>query len=1058
MILSIRRWLTEHHIELAKLNGFPKGQIAGVAFRIVQDMEVKSLMPLDVCTLAEVLELPLGIVWQELGVFAQLTESLLRSLSTKKPLKRNEGTWLAFQIAYLQALQQILEQEFRLQQPWLDRAMIMTPSPINQGLASKFTLEDMHLQGLLKTLRPIKLSDTQAEQALSVVTDSFLVQQINNACVAWMIANGAEEAEAKLLVQRLGHTLTGHLLVVVAENAPQLAQLQKFVRLGNSLPSNSGNHDTLTPDTEEVQTTNITDKCDLYREHYRASLIQSLSEPLFQESFALQDIYIPLKGLPVPEGNSAPGQKTPAAVDLMTWATQELTDLETIAIITAEPGYGKSSFCQIWAAKIAQEDYPYWMPILINLKDITYGKTLEETLDSAFKNIFQSRFSDWLELNHPPCLLILDGLDELPPYPQGKGGKGIFIQQLLRFHWQSINDAGKRRHKIVLTSSSQTWQEIAPEIPNKFRQIAIQPLGQEEIKLWFGAWAKVQSLAIAHNLFTFLKKAGIFSPKSPLVELSTFVRQPLMLYFLAVLHRDGLLDEEILHLADVQPESLEFEIYHHLSRWLLGYPLTGGTKTLLFKDGSAHIHRSQEAIANLLQGRHPQNLLEQMQAIALQILHSGRQSIPVPDELNHNSLPGFYFRTQEQPRGFGSMGAPSRELGGQFKTQEGAVRASQCFASTTQNLGLRIEFSHLKLGEYLCAESLVTQLKLLTQRLPDAYGELAFSLYSPSKIAGHLYNLLGYGILTPKIEELLIEKLRREQKRNPEDFSFTVLFQRLEPFWRAYCRGRWLDEGMAHTARTHFQSLHNPLNTLQIDVLVGLNVFLLLCACHREAKVPFLPCGNPARLTEFYPEALLTLIARTTVISSSAFADRMRSTALIALNLSRASLPQVMLAGANLVQTNLSSAELSGANLTGANLTGANLTGANLTGANLTGANLIGANLTGANLIGANLLGVNLNLVNLTNACLARAIMTDADKETARMNGALLSAEEFQSLKLALASQPQTSNDNVETQATTALHHSYSTSRSIESIEGELDLPTNIYSDNSEDTTVSPIS
>ncbi|MEB3181770.1 MAG: pentapeptide repeat-containing protein [Nostocaceae cyanobacterium] len=1033
MILNIRRWLTEHNIELAKLNGFPKGQIAGLSFRIVQDMEVKSLMPLDICTLAEVLELPLGIVWQELEIIAQVTESLLRSLSNKKPLKRNEGTWLAIQIAYLQSLHQVLEQEFRLQRPWLDRAMIMAPLQIDLGKVGKFTLEDTHLQGLLKTLRPIKLSDTQAEQALSVVTDSFLVQQINNACVAWLVANGAEEAQAKHLVQRLGHALEGHLLMVVADNAPQLAQLQKFVNLGNSLPSGLVNHDTLTPEPAEVQKPTITDKCDLYRENYRASLITSLSEPLFYEFFSLRDIYIPLKALAVPQSNAAGSQKTPPAVDLMTWATEQLTDLETITIITADAGYGKTSFCQIWAAKIAQEVYPSWMPILITLKDITYGKTLEETLDSAFQTHFQSSFSDWLEIDHPPCILILDGLDELPPYPQGKAGKGIFIQQLLRFHWQSINDLGQRRHKIFLTSSNQTWREIAPEIPNKFRQVTIQPLGQEEIKLWFQQWTKVQSLAIAHNLFTFLKTAGVFSAKSPLVELSTCVREPLMLYLLAILHRDGLLDEEILQLADVQPESVEYEIYYSISRWLLGYPRTGGTKTLLFKDGSAHIHRTQEAIANLLQGRHPQNLLLQMQQVALQILHSGRQSIPLPENLNHNSLPAFYFRTQQPPRGHG----------GNWST----------FASHS---GLRIEFSHLKLAEYLCAESLATQLKFLTQRLLDAYGELTFTLESPKLVAEHLYKLLGYGILTPKIEELVIERLRREQKRNPEDFSFTVLFQRLEPFWRAYCRGRWLDEGIVHDARVHFQSLDNPLNTLQIDALVGLNVFLLLCACHREARVSFLPCGNPARLTEFYPEALLALIARTTLISSTAFVDRMRSTALINLNLSRASLPQVMLADANLVQTNLSAAELTGANLAGANLTGANLAGANLSGANLTGANLIGANLLGANLTGANLLGVNLNLVTLTNACLARAIINDADKEIAQMNGALFSVEEFQSLRIALATQSHTSQDISSTQPTTISRHSYSTARGIESVEGELDLPTNIYVDNSEDTTVSP--
>jgi hypothetical protein len=50
--------------------------------------------------------------------------SLIHKFNQKKPLKRTQGTWLAFQIAYLQALQQVIDQEVSLQKPWLDRAII----------------------------------------------------------------------------------------------------------------------------------------------------------------------------------------------------------------------------------------------------------------------------------------------------------------------------------------------------------------------------------------------------------------------------------------------------------------------------------------------------------------------------------------------------------------------------------------------------------------------------------------------------------------------------------------------------------------------------------------------------------------------------------------------------------------------------------------------------------------------------------------------------------------------------------------------------------------------
>ena len=173
------------------------------------------------------------------------------------------------------------------------------------------------------------------------------------------------------------------------------------------------------------------------------------------------------------------------------------------------------------------------------------------------------------------------------------------------------------------------------------------------------------------------------------------------------------------------------------------------------------------------------------------------------------------------------------------------------------------------------------------------------------------------------------------KKRN---FSLEVLLQRLESFWRAYCQGRWLDEGIAHKALTHFHTLQNPVNVEQINANVGVNMFLLLCACHRETKVTFCPCGNPANMAEFYPEALLVLLGKAAVLSNNSFIKRICSQSLAGLNLSGASLLQVMLAGANLEQTNLSDAVLTGANLAGANLQlGANLIGANLAGANLTG-------------------------------------------------------------------------------------------------------------------------
>ncbi|MEC4815502.1 MAG: pentapeptide repeat-containing protein [Scytonema sp. PMC 1069.18] len=996
MSLLIRRWLAEHNIEIAHLREFSLEQTAGLAFRIVQDMEVKSLGIFDICTLAEVIELPIGAVWQDISVLAQITQNLVCVLSQKKPLKRNEGTWLAFQIAYLRSLQQILNHEQNLGRPWLHRTLVWDTGMLVSASVPR-PLQEAQLQGLLKTLRPGKLTDTQAEQALSLVTESLLVQQLNNLALAWLIANSAEEGEAKLIIQRSTNSLSGHLLAVIAENAPQFAQLQKFFRLGNSFPVSSGNLASQTVESGGMASTTSApgDTIDLHREFYRAHLIQSSSNPLFIEYFSLQDVYVPLKGKVAQQE-----QKILQQVDLMVWSQQQLSDLETVAVIESEPGYGKTSFCQIWAVKVARELYPTWIPILIRLSEVTLRSNLEETLSSAFKDNFHINFLEWLEQDYPKCLLLLDGLDELPPSYLGKRAKVVFLEQLVNFQV-----AGK--HKIFLTSRSTTLHEIAQDLPMQLKRISIGQWEQDELRQWFQQWSKVQSLPIAQNLFTFLKHMGTFGATSKLPALSTIVRQPLMLYLLGVLHRDELLDEKILQSIDKREEAthaLLWEIYQRLRKWLLGYPQTDGIKTMQMRWGSSHIHRTQDAIAHLLQNRHPEEILKEIWTVSLEILHSGHHQIKLNDEVDVDVLPRFFFTIKN------------------LKISRKGAKALKGW----------IAFSHTKLGEFLCADALVMKFKGLTDRTENAYGEKTFVIDSLSNVAQYLYNLLGYGLLSQELEDFAIAGLRRFSK---QEFSFELLCHRLLPFWYAYCRGRWLDEGIAHQALAHFRRRQNPVNIEQVNAALGLNIFLLLCAIHQEAKIPFSPCGYPASLTEFNPEALTELIGRTAVLEENSFTTRTRLKSLALLNLSGAHLSQVTLLGANCKQTNLSDAKLMGANLAQVNLQNANLTRANLTGANLTGANLTGANLTEANLT-----GVNLSSVILTNACLSQAILSDSERETALQRGAIFSMEQFQVIKNLLSQQPDVHTlDN--TNNTVAWIQNIPNQGLIESVEGEPILP-----------------
>ncbi|MGB3639403.1 MAG: NACHT domain-containing protein, partial [Rivularia sp. (in: cyanobacteria)] len=523
MNLSIRHWLVENYIEISHIKEYSHGQITGVALQIIRDMEVKSPSAFDICTLAEVLELPLRFVWHEVGVFARLTESILSLLAQNKPFNRNEATWLAFQVAYLQALEEVLIEEQSLSRVWLERLVYFEEKEtMGEGQtlslfanASVKPLRDERLQALIKILREEKLSDVQAEEALLTVADSYAVERINRIAVALLVANNVFEAEAELIIQRLKNKLLGHLIVVVSKNAATLVQLQKFFRLGNSL---------------EFKTNN---DINFYREKYRASLITKLGQPLLIESFSLKDIYIPPTGLPV-KRNHQP-------VDLMKWVVSQLDDLETITVIESESGYGKTSFCEILAARIAHKLYREWMPVNICLSEVKCGDDFQETLESAFVNNSEINLSTWLEESQTKYLLILDGLNELHNCAENKMAIAIFLQQLLEFQ-------SRFNHKIILTSQSWALEDIVNKAASQLRRIKIQPWGQDEWKQWFASWAKVQSITVSQNFFSFLKKNKAFSRKSHFL-LSDLVRQPLMLYLLAVLHRDELIDDEILESA-----------------------------------------------------------------------------------------------------------------------------------------------------------------------------------------------------------------------------------------------------------------------------------------------------------------------------------------------------------------------------------------------------------------------------------------------------------------------------------------------------------------------------
>jgi hypothetical protein len=978
------------------LQDLSQADLAGVAFRLVQSLHQQQLTSFHTNILAEFLERPLSIGRSHLRPLSQLTGAMIQVESQYKPMPRNHSTWLALEIAYLDGLENLLVQEETLGKPWLNRSWItqFTASPSTEQGNTPWVSQ-------LEVIHRKRLTDLETEKILSNLAHAPIIGQIHQAIQAWLVANGAEERESQLLVQRLHQGLFGQLLKTVAQYHIYLPQLQKFVRIGDSSQGfcgvGAGDYELLEPASPGARAI-----IDLPREFYRAYLQINLANPCFEESFSWSKLYVIPRGLP------ANNPELEKSISLLDWANQQLADTYSLALIEGPSGLGKTRFCQWWAAEIAQTLYPEWMPIVISLGSIRLGNSLEETLDSAFKRAEFTRNDGWLKPGLPPCLLILDSLDSMPYACVGDDPYQKLLEQIAQFQQQHRDPRGWPRHKIVLTSRSDFRSRLALEqkiqnlgsqkpeagvellngvlktrFPLKISRFKLEPMDLEAVQEWFKNWSKLQSREIAKSYFDFLKQAGLFSSKTTAKELAAMVRQPLMLYLLGVLHRDGFFQQDLI---EIPFPGVKLELYDRLMTWLFGEITTGrlrGRQTQkLIRIGLGHAGRSQETISRFLKGRSPLNLRILCQNAALTLLQSGQQSlssahlrvklnIPESEALD---LPSFLFQATVKP---------DRQI-------------------------TEYQFTHRSFGEYLATEAIAKQL----QPLLDPSQEIDLQT-----IAQILYPLLGFGLLPYNSEDLLLERLQRDQKNYPHSFNLTTLCDRLDRFWASYCQGKWIDTPIPKQAYDHFQSLGNPINLLQVDAVLGVNLLLLLAVLARATSTPFYPCGIPdhlipseastaidlklqnapkplGRWLPYNPNQLLTLAGRASILAPLTFWQRLgrdfHDLQLPWVNLQHAILPK-----SHLQKTNLQGANLNGATLTGAQLQEVNLSGADLSGADLSNANLSGANLSMANLTGAKLQGASLDSANFSNACLYQALINPEHQNFIQSQGVFWTWEQY---------------------------------------------------------------
>ncbi|MEH2421894.1 MAG: pentapeptide repeat-containing protein [Nostoc sp.] len=789
----------------------------------------------------------------------------------------------------------------------------------------------------LQKLNDIELDYQSASNAVACFHESELAKAFNQVLLARLAATNIPNANAHILTQRVAWNT--HRYIIKA-----------WIESGDAIKS------IIQPSFGDWQKEQ--QKFSSIDEYLKTHIASKPLDLVFDESFSFKDIYVPLKAKPV-DNNGKIDEKV-NSLDLETWAKENLLNsknLEQVMFVQGGPGRGKSVFCRMFSDWVRQHLHPMWTPILIRLRDLdSFESRLENTLKAELKISFIQNDENWLTNKNTRFLFILDGFDELHIEARTNVNLEAFIKQVSGFQDECKNYR-EMGHRVLITGRSMSLQAI-PYLPRNLERVEIVEMDGQLQQKWLNKWEELPANKWKTAAFgQFLQ--GDRCPS----EVKNLAQEPLLLYLLAAMYRDGKLPIDKLEQAS--HSTAKIVIYQEALNWVL-------TKQRSQTDGTnLNIELTQQK---------PEDLKRILTEAAVCVVQSGGEFA---------SMSMLELRLQDDETAKALIEKAKEKLGNEaLKT---ALAAFYIRPADKQEGG--VEFFHKSFGEFLFAERLKARLKAWTQYYEAEDGR---QLVIPeAQMNSQIYDLLGFGKLTPEIVEYLMGLLTENQ-----DFPWEQLFKRLEKFYGNWCKGKFIDSAEETLPQKKLRQLQKygiqGLGQRQVDIYTGLNVMILLLELHRYAKGR----DDLKKQIVFYPSGQAEGTSRTTqllrIINYSDCIQLQTFNSVVGQFLSRANLSRENLSGADLSRANLSRANLIGADLIGADLIGAdlsraNLSGANLSRANLSGADLSSADLSGANLSSADLSGADLSGADLSGADLSDAYLSDADLSSADLSGANLS-------------------------------------------------------------------
>jgi hypothetical protein len=294
---------------------------------------------------------------------------------------------------------------------------------------------------------------------------------------------------------------------------------------------------------------------------------------VFNEPFLLPDLYVPLKAKRVDSnGNFVRDEdgNVLKPVDLTQWARDLLADemkKGQVLFVQGGPGRGKSAFCRMFAEELRREHHPSWTPILIRLRDVrVLEKDFEETLRKAVDQDFAKSDSGWLTDRNTRFVFLLDGFDELLMEGRSSGGLEDFLDQVGKFQ-RSCADNREKHHRVIVTGRSMSLQQIERRMPSNLERVEIAAMDKLIQVQWFEKWTKLVGTDKTQAFQAFLADKRCPERVRGSYWEEGLAQEPLLLYLLGAMHRDGEL--KIEQLEGQQGIQAKIVIYERTLDWVL---------------------------------------------------------------------------------------------------------------------------------------------------------------------------------------------------------------------------------------------------------------------------------------------------------------------------------------------------------------------------------------------------------------------------------------------------------------------------------------------------------